>query len=310
MYNSLDWSRVPSFLATAEEGSLSGAARALGISQPTVGRHIAELERSLGVRLFDRTSAGLRITEVGLSLMEHAQAMRDRAESLRRVAEGRAEAIEGAVRITASEMVAVHVLPDILTDLHLEEPRIKIDMVASMTPENLLLREADIALRMFRPEQNDVITRHVAEMGIGLFAHPDYLARRGTPDSVADLAGHSLIGFDRNDLIIRGFRRVGVEIDRDFFAYRCDSQSVGWEMAKRGFGIGIGPVFLGQRDGLVHLFPELRNESLNLPIWLTAHRDLRHSRRIRFVYDFLGERLSALNFSAGSTIGNGASLPA
>ncbi|MEJ8570209.1 LysR family transcriptional regulator [Microbaculum marinum] len=310
MYSSLDWSRVPSFLATAEEGSLSGAARVLGISQPTVGRHIAELEASLGVRLFDRTSAGLRITEVGLSLVEHAQAMRDRAESLRRVAEGRAEAIEGSVRITASEMVAVYVLPGILADLHIAEPRIKIDVVASMTPENLLLREADIALRMFRPEQNDVITRLVAEMGIGLFAHPDYLARRGRPDTVAGLSEHSLIGFDRIDVIIRGFRRVGVEIDRDVFAYRCDSQAAGWEMVRRGFGVGIGPIFLGQRDGLVQLFPELRNETLDLPIWLTAHRDLRHSRRIRFVYDFLADRLSSLKLSATRCVDPGRAISA
>ncbi len=290
----LDWSLIPSFLATAEAGSLSGAARTLGISQPTVGRHIADLEGALGVRLFDRTSSGLRITEVGLSLVENAQAMRERAEGLRRLAEGKAEAIEGSVRLAASEMVAVYLLPDILADLHREEPRIKIDVVASMTPENLLLREADIALRMFRPEQNDVITRHVNDVGIGMFAHPDYVARRGLPTTISDLSGHSLIGFDRIDVIVRGFRRIGVEVDRDFFTYRCDSQSAGWEMAKAGFGIGFGPVYLGRRDGLVHILPDLRHETLELPIWLTAHRDLRHSRRIRFVYDFLAERLSAL----------------
>ncbi len=295
MTHGLDWSLIPSFLATAEAGSLSGAARQMGISQPTVGRHIADLEAVLGVRLFDRTSSGLRITEVGLSLVENAQVMHERAESLRRIAEGRAEAIDGSVRITASEMVAVYMLPDILADLHLEEPRIKIDVVASMTAENLLLREADIALRMFRPEQNDVITRHVSDLRVGMFAHPDYLARRGTPASLTELTGHSFIGFDRIDVIIRGFRRVGVEIDRDFFAFRCDSQSAGWEMAKAGFGIGFGPAFLGHRDGLVQVLAEIKDEPLDLPIWLTAHRDLRHSRRIRFVYDFLARRLGALD---------------
>ncbi|MCT8974533.1 LysR family transcriptional regulator [Microbaculum marinisediminis] len=291
----LDWNLIPSFLATAETGSLSAAARRLGISQPTVGRHVADLEQSLGVRLFDRTSSGLRITETALSLVEHAQDMRERAESLRRVAEGKAEAIEGTVRITASEMVAIYLLPDILAALHLAEPRIGIDVVASMTPDNLLLREADIALRMFRPEQNDVITRHVNDLEIGMFAHPDYLARRGTPTELSDLDRHSMIGFDRIDVIVRGFRRVGIEIDRDFFSYRCDSQSAGWEMAKAGFGIGFGPAYLGRRDGLVRLFPDIKHEVLELPIWLTAHRDLRHSRRIRFVYDFLAERLSALD---------------
>jgi len=297
MSSNLDWSLIPAFLATARTGSLSGAARELGLSQPTVGRYIADLETSLGVRLFDRTSAGLRITEIGLSLVENAEAMHERAESLRRIAEGRAEAIEGSVRLTASEMVAVYILPEMLAALHLEEPRIRVDMVASMTTENLLLREADIALRMFRPEQNDVITRHVGDMTIGMFAHPDYLARRGVPRTIADLAGHSVIGFDRIDVIIRGFRQVGFEIDRDFFAYRCDSQAAGWEMAKAGFGITFGPTVLGARDGLERVALAIDREVLTLPIWLTAHSDLRYSRRIRFVYDFLASRLSAANLT-------------
>lgn len=295
MLRTLDWSLVPSFLATAEEGSLSGAARALGISQPTVGRHIADLEESLGVRLFDRTSAGLRITEVGLSLVENAQAMRERAESLRRIAEGRAEMVEGTVRITASEMVATHLLPPILTALHREEPRIQIELVASLSPENLLLREADIALRMFRPEQNDVITRHVAELQLGIFAHRDYLERHGMPNSLTETSDHTIIGYDRLDIMIRGFRRAGFEVDREYFNFRSDSQTAGWAMVRAGFGIGFGPVHLGKREPeLVQLFTDDEIEGLVLPIWLTAHRDLRHSRRIRLVYDFLVAQLSRL----------------
>jgi len=295
MLRNLDWSLVPSFLATAEEGSLSGAARALGISQPTVGRHIADLEEDLGVRLFDRTSNGLRITEVGLSLVENAQAMRERAESLRRIAEGRAESVEGTVRITSSEMVATHLLPPILTELNREEPRIQIELVASLSPENLLLREADIALRMFRPEQADVITRHVADLRLGIFAHRDYLERRGAPASLAETNQHTIIGYDRADIMIRGFRRAGFEVDRSFFTFRSDSQTAGWAMVKAGFGIGIGPVHLGSREpGLVRLFADNDIDGLELPIWLTAHRDLRHSRRIRLVYDFLAARLSRL----------------
>lgn len=296
MLRDLDWSLVPSFLATAEAGSLSGAARALGISQPTVGRHIADLEASLGVRLFDRTAAGLRITEVGLSLVENAQAMRERAESLRRIAEGRAEAIEGSVRITSSEMVAAHLLPPILTDLHREEPRIQIELVASLSPENLLLREADIALRMFRPDQAEVITRRVAEMRLGVYAHRDYIARRGTPKSLAGLEHHTVVGFDRADMMIRGFRQAGIEVSREFFAFRSDCQTAGWSMVKAGFGIGVAPIYLGRQEpDLVELLPGLKSDRLVLPIWLTAHRDLRHSRRIRFVYDFLAARLSGLD---------------
>lgn len=296
MLNELDWNLIPAFLATAETGSLSGAARRLGVSQPTVGRHIAELESALGVRLFDRTAQGLRITEIGVALLDNAGAMREQADGLRRLAESRAEAVHGTVRLTASEMAATYVLPRILSDLHEIEPRIEIELIASMTAENLLLREADIAVRMFRPEQNDVITRHVNTLQLGVFAHRDYIARRGLLTELSDITGHSVIGYDREDLMIRGFRRAGFEVDREFFCFRSDCQTAAWEMVKAGFGIGIGPVFLAQKDpDLVHLFPDAEFEGLSLPIWLTAHRDLHNSRRIRLVYDFLAERLGELD---------------
>lgn len=293
--SNFDWNLVRSFLETAEQGSLSAAARRLGLSQPTVGRHVADLEAALGVRLFDRTAGGLRITEVGVSLVERARAMRQEAGSLRRIAEGSAEAVDGTVRLTASEMVAVNLLPPILADLHCAEPRIQIEVVASMAPENLLLREADIALRMFRPDQAEVITRHVCDMRIGFFARRDYLDRRGRPSTIHGLAGHSLIGFDKIDVLLHGLRDAGMDIDRSFFRFRSDSQSAGWEMVKAGFGIGIGPVFLGRADpNLEQVLADKEAEQLVLPIWLTAHQDLRSSRRIRFVYDFLAERVSAL----------------
>lgn len=291
----LDWNLVQSFLETAEHGSLSAAARRLGLSQPTVGRHVADLESQLGVRLFDRTASGLRITEVGSMLAERARAMRLEARSLRRIAEGSAEAVDGTVRLTASETVATNILAPILADLHLAEPRIQLEVVASMAPDNLLLREADIALRMFRPEQNDVITRHVCNMRVGFFARRDYLDRRGRPASLAELASHSLIGFDRVDVLLRGFRGAGMEIDRSFFRFRSDCQSMGWAMVRAGFGIGVGPVFLGAADpSLEQVMAGMQADRLLLPIWLTAHQDLRSSRRIRFVYDFLAERISAL----------------
>jgi molybdate transport repressor ModE-like protein len=299
MLPDLDWNLVRTFLATAEAGSLSAAARQLGISQPTAGRHVADLENVLGVRLFDRTAAGLRITEVGTSLVENAQAMRERAEGLRRIAEGRSEAIEGTVRISASEMVAVHLMPEILTALHRAEPRIQIELVASVTADNLLLREADIALRMFRPQQADVITRHVTDLRLGIFAHQNYIQRYGRPGDLDAIRGHAVVGYDRVDIMIRGFRRAGFDVARDFFSFRCDSQIAGWAMVMAGYGIGIGPVYLGRDEpALVQLFTDTPIEGMELPIWLTAHRDLRHSRRIRLVYDFLAEKLSALDLCA------------
>ena len=177
----LDWSLLQSFIAVAGKGSLSAAARALGGSQPTMGRHIGALESELGVRLFERTACGLELTPTGLELLDHARRMDAAANHLSLAAEGRAEAVAGTIRITASEIVATYILPEILTALRRAEPEIEIELVASDRSENLLQREADIAVRMYRPPQADVFTRKVGDLKLGIFAAESYVARRGAP---------------------------------------------------------------------------------------------------------------------------------
>ncbi len=179
MTESLDWTHLQSFIAVAEHGSLSGAARALGGSQPTMGRHVAALEAALGVRLFDRTAGGLALTPTGADLLDHAGPMGQAANRVALAAQGRSEAIAGTIRLTASEIVATYVLPGILAELHQLEPEIQIELVASDRTENLLRRDADIAVRMYQPTQADVIARKVAELPIGIYAAHDYLARPG-----------------------------------------------------------------------------------------------------------------------------------
>jgi DNA-binding transcriptional LysR family regulator len=278
-----------SFLAVLERGSLLAAARHLGSSQPTLGRHVAELERQLGMVLFERTGRGLVPTQVGLSIADHARAMADNADAIGRVLTGQSKQLAGAVRITAVQTVAVHLLPPILARLRAQEPGIAIEVVASNAISNLLRREADIAIRMVRPDQGSLITRHIADPTIGAYAHQDYLHRRGIPLTPADLLQHDLIGFDQDDLIIRRFQEMGLSIARDGFAIRSDDQLVLWEALRAGLGIGFTGTWLGDKEpGVQRVLPGL---TVTMPIWLTVHREIRSSARIRAVYNFLAQAI-------------------
>ena len=290
MTKPFDWNHLRTLVAVAEHGSLSGAARALGGSQPTMGRHVGALESELGVRLFERTAGGLELTRTGVELLEYARHMAEAANRLSLVAEGRSEAIAGTIRITASDIVATYVLPDILTALHRAEPEIELELVASDRTENLLQREADIAVRMYRPTQSDVFMRKVGDLAIGMFAAHSYVERRGVPKSLEDFSDHDIVGYDRNDLIIQGFRAAGLEVERRFFSFRCDNQVVAWRMVVAGYGIGFNQVQIGEAEPLVTRL-RLAGELPALPMWLTAHSELKTSRRVRRVYDFLADHL-------------------
>jgi DNA-binding transcriptional LysR family regulator len=288
-----DWNLVKSFLAVLDAGSLAGAVAATGLSQPTLGRHIDELEASLGATLFARGRAGMVPTETALAVAAAARAMRDADAAIGMAVAGHSGAVEGTVRITASDIVATFILPAILADLLADLPGIAVELAPSNEQANLLQRDADIAVRMVRPMQNDLIARKVNEMHMGAYAHRDYLARAGTPIGFGDLAGHVVIGYDRSTLIIDHMRRLGLEADREFFRFRCDDQVAAWRALCDGVGIGFGPNFLANREpALVRTLPDIGIEPL--PVWLVSHRELRTSARIRAVSDYLGERLAAL----------------
>lgn len=288
-----DWNLIRSFLAVIEAGTLSGAARATGVSQPTLGRHIDELETQTGLVLFGRGRAGMIPTQAALRLAEEAVAMRDSAAAFAMAAADQETRVEGVIRITASRVMSTYVLPPLLTDLHRAEPALEIELVPTDAIANLLARDADIAVRMARPTQNDLIARKVGDFAMGAWAHPDYLARAGTPADLDDLFEHTLIGYDRSDLIERGMRRLTGFYDRSAFHIRTDDQIAYWELVKAGAGIGFGPIHVARRsDELVRVLPGLAIDAL--PVWLASHRELRHSVRVRRVYDFLAEALSAL----------------
>ncbi|MER9606451.1 LysR family transcriptional regulator [Mesorhizobium sp. M0243] len=295
----IDWNLIKSFVAVAESGSLSAAARKLSASQPTLGRHIGELERALGVTLFRRGRHGYELTEAGSTLFERGKAVSEQANAFSLLALGSVEAIEGTVRIAASEVVAAYVLPEMTMRLGIEEPGIEVEIVASNQVENLLRRDADIAIRMVKPAQNELMARKVCDIELCACAAKSYLDRRGPPLKPADLVDHDLVGFDRGDEIIRGFTQHGIPVTRSSFRFRADNQIVLWEAVRAGNGIGLGQEPLADRDPLIEkVLPDLPLPVL--PVWLAMHRDVRTSVRIRRVVDFLHEELKRYSAGAGA----------
>ena len=290
-YLPLDWTLLRSFLAVAETGSLSAAARDTGQSQPTLGRHIRLLENQVGGALFDRHPKGLTLSALGRELRPGAEAMREGARQVALAAAGGDARMAGPVRITASVFVSVHLLPPILAEIRTRHPEIELELVASDQSENLLFHEADIALRMYRPEQLDMMTRHLGDLQLGIYAAPAYLARRGAPRGFAELLDHDIVGYDRDDRLIRGFRDAGLEVTRDSFPVRTDDQVAYWELVCSGAGLGFGQCPVADRDPRVtRILPDVPLPTL--PVWLTTHERLRHTPRIARIWDALAEGLS------------------
>lgn len=289
----LDWTLVRAFLSVAETGSLSGAARQLGQSQPTMGRHIKQIEETLAIRLFERQPRGLVLTEAGETLLEPAKIMREAFGQFRLRAAGQDAGITGTVRITASDVMARHVLPAIIARIRNAEPEIQIELVSTDASENLLFREADIAVRMYRSTQLDVITRQVASAPIGIYAAHSYLARAGRPVTAEGMMQHTLVGYDRDDRILQAMRQMGFPARRDWFAVRCDDQNTYWELVRAGCGIGFTQAVIGNADPTVdRLLPDLPLP--DLPVWLAAPEAMRHTPRIRRVWDILEQELRAV----------------
>ena len=291
--NDFDCSLIRGFLAVAETGSLSGAARSLSLSQPTLGRQIKQLEDQMGLRLFERQARGLELTDTGESLLEPARAMRAAFGQLRLRAAGRDHKMEGTVRITASEVMAHHVLPKIIAGMREAEPNIQIELVPSDASENLLFREADIAVRMYRSTQLDVITKQIGTVEMGIYAAKSYLAKHGTPERIDDLLNHTIVGYDRDDRIIVGMRDLGWPATREFFDVRCDDQNTYWELVRAGCGVGFTQQSFASVDPLIaRVLPEV--ELPTLPIWLAAPEVMRSTPRIKRVWDMLEEGISAV----------------
>jgi DNA-binding transcriptional LysR family regulator len=285
-----DWALVKSFVAVLDAGSLMGAARRLGAQQPTLSRHVAELEAQLGAPLFERTGRGVVPTAAALAIADAARAMEAGAGALGQALARQRDRPGGTVRVSTSEVAASYLLPPVIAALQAEEPGIQIELVVSNQLSNLLRREADIAVRMVRPAQASLIARKLADLAIVPAAHRNYLKRAGTPRRPEDLAQHRLIGYDRDDTIVRGFAKLGVPIEREQFALRTDDQLAYGRLVAAGAGIGfVAEYNLRHWPGVVALLPMLQIPPL--PCWLAVHREIRGSALVRRVYDFLAEAL-------------------
>jgi len=286
------WDELRTFAEVTRDGSLSGAARRLGLTQPTVGRHIDALEGVLGLTLFTRSPRGLTPTPAALALGPHVEAMAAAAAALGRAASGEAAADRGVVRVTASEVVGCEVLPPILAAFHAEHPGIAIELALTNRNEDLARRDADIAVRMVRPTQSGLVARKIGVSRIGLYAHRDYLARFGEPRSLADMPSHCVIGFDRDNRSFRGAGDFAQLLKREDFGFRCDSDIA--QLAALRAGVGIG----GCQENIARRTPELVAILPNaiqyaLEVWLVMHEDLKATRRVRLLFDHLAAGLAA-----------------
>lgn len=285
------WDLYRSFLAVIREGSLSAAARALGLTQPTLARHVAALEEAVGGSLFVRSPRGLDPTDAALALRPQAEALDAAAASLWRTASGWGAEVRGTVRVTASEVVGARILPAILASLRSRHPALEVELVLSNGIDNLLQRDADVAVRMVEPDQQALLVRRVGSIALGLHAHRRYLERHGTPRSLEELDGHSLIGFDRETPDIRAMmqRVPGLTLPR--FALRTDSHLAQLAAIEAGFGIGICQVPLARRNpDLVRLLAD--RFELPMGVWVAMHEDLRSTPRCRAVFDGLAAGLT------------------
>lgn len=287
MTSTIAWEWYRSFLGVLREGSLSGAARALDLTQPTVGRHVAALEAQVGQSLFVRTPAGLLPTEAALALRPYAEAMDSTAAALERTARSHGDGVRGVVRVTASEVVGVEILPALIAKLRERHPQLVVELVLSNKVQDLLRREADIAIRMTPPKQEQLIARRVGTIEVGLHAHERYLAARGMPSTMkALMQGHALIGYDQPPPYVRALARRFPALERERLALRADSDLAQLALIRAGAGIGACQVGLARRD------PALRRvlaQAFSLPLdtWVTMHEDLRDSPRCRAAFEAL-----------------------
>lgn len=285
-----DWNQVRAFLATAEEGSFSAAARALKSTQPTLTRQVSGLENELNVVLFERGPRGLTLTAPGRELLSHVQDMGSAAGRISMVAMGQSEGLTGEVSVTAVDFACKQYVFDAVDDLKNIAPGISIRILASNEVQNLALREADIAIRHVRPSQSELVSKLVATKTANLYAMSDYLDVVGRAKSLRDLENYTIVGQPTSDDIIKMYAAKGVTLRPEQFRLPCNSAMLIVELVLRGHGISLLPDdMVAQSLGLEKVFAQA--PPLEFPIWLTSHRELHSSKKIRVVFDALERAL-------------------
>lgn len=286
----LDWNQLKAFLETAETGSLSAAARKLGLTQPTLSRQVAAIEQSMGVTLFERVGKAMALTPTGLDLLEHARAMGAAAQALGVAASGRSQAVGGVVSVSATDAVAFYLLPPLVRQLREREPGIAIEVISSNALSDLLRREADIAIRHVKPEQPELIARLIRQTAANFYASKDWVKTHGHPRSADDAAALPFVGSDRSGQYLGYLRQHGLPLTEANFSCYADHSVAHWALVCQGMGIGA------MMDEIAHATPGIVRvlddvPPVIFPIWLVTHRELRTARRIRVVFEALAQGL-------------------
>lgn len=292
--DNLDWNQLKAFLETAETGSLSAAARKLDLTQPTLSRQVAAIEQRMGVTLFERVGKAMALTPTGLDLLEHARAMGAAAEALRLAASGRSQAVGGVVSVSATDMVAAHLLPPLVRRLREKEPGITIEVISSNALSDLLRREADIAIRHVKPEQPDLIARLIREAEANFYASEDWVKVHGHPRQAEEAANLSFVGSDRSGQFLAYMRQHGLLLSEANFSCYADHSMATWALVRHGMGIGAMVDEIARvTPGIVRVLDDV--PPVRFPVWLVTHRELRTSRRIRVVFEALAQGLASGN---------------
>lgn len=290
MNRPFDWNRMRAFLATAEEGSLTAAARSLGLTQPTLSRQISALEEELGLMLFERVGRGLELTAAGREMQHHVRDMGAAADRVALAALGQSQSIEGEVRITASDLMSAVLLPRAISRIKTLAPNLVIDVIAANDVRDLMRREADIAVRHVRPEHPDLVARLICEANGYFYASKDYLAARGHPQSPRDLDQHDFISMGDVSRMIDHLSHIGIDLDRRQFQVGSENGVVGWALAQAGLGIvPMDEVVAQYSPNMVKVLPQTL---ISFPVWLTTHREIHTSPKMRLVFDVLAEVLA------------------
>lgn len=289
--DNLDWNQLKAFLETAETGSLSAAARKLGLTQPTLSRQVAAIEQRMGVTLFERVGKAMALTPTGQDLLTHARAMGAAADALQLVASGRSKAVGGVVSVSATYGMAAYFLAPLVRQLREQEPTIAIEVIATDTNSDLLRREADIAIRHVKPDQPDLIARFVREATAHYYASEDWVKVHGHPRRAEEAAHLPFVGADRSGHFLAFLRQQGLPLSEANFSCYADHSMAQWSLVRHGMGIGaMADEIARDTPGMVRVLDEV--PPVRFPIWLVTHRELRTSRPIRVVFDALARGLA------------------
>lgn len=292
--DNLDWNQLKAFLETAETGSLSAAARKLGLTQPTLSRQVAAIEQRMGVTLFERVGKAMALTPTGLDLLEHARTMGAGAEALRLAATGRSQAVGGVVSVSATDVVAAYLLPPLVRLLREKEPGITIEVISADALSDLLRREADIAVRHVKPEQPDLIARLIREPAANFYACEDWVKVHGHPRHAEEAAHLPFVGSDRRGQYLAYLRQHGLPLSEANFSCYSNNSMAHWALVRQGMGIGaMIDEIARDTPGIIRVLDDV--PPMRFPIWLVTHRELRTSRRIRVVFEALAQGLASGN---------------